>query len=91
MSTVGTQNKAIKGLQMYLEGRETIIAELEKNRALTGTEGLDTKANQRFADWRDRMAEYIITQNPEFEQMYTRYLSQDELNIVDSPLLNGVK
>jgi hypothetical protein len=91
MSTVGSQNKAVKGLQMYLEGRETIIAELEKNRALTGTEGLDTKANQRFADWRDRMAEYIITQNPEFEQMYTRYLSQDELNIVDSPLLNGVK
>jgi hypothetical protein len=91
MNTVGKKNKSIVGLQMYLEGRQTIIAELEKNRAITGVQGLDTKANEKFADWRDRMAEYIIAQNPEFEQMYTRYLSQDELNIVDSPLLNGVK
>jgi hypothetical protein len=91
MKTVGTKNKSIQGLVMYLEGREVIMAELEKNRALTGVEGLDTKTNERFADWRDRMAEYIIAQNPDFEQMYERYLSQDELNIVDSPILNGVK
>jgi hypothetical protein len=91
MSTVGTKNKSVQGLVMYLEGREVIMAELEKNRAMTGVQGLDTKANERFADWRDRMAEYIIAQNPDFEQMYERYLSQDELNIVDSPLLNGVK
>ena len=91
MNTVGKKNKAIAGLEQYLEGRQVIIAELEKNRQITGVQGLDTKANERFADWRDRMAEYIIAENPEFEQMYTRYLSQDELNIVDSPLLNGVK
>lgn len=91
MSSVGKDNKAIQGLVLYLEARQTIAAEFQANQERTGTAGLDTKANQKYAEWRDATAEIIIAQNPDFKQMYNRYLSQDELNPIDSPLLGGAK
>lgn len=91
MSTVGKNNEAIKGLEIYLRERDVIIQELEMNRARTGTYGLDSKANSYYATWRDNLGEYLSVQYPGFEQMWVRYLSRDELNIVNTPLLNGVK
>lgn len=91
MSTVGKDNDAMKGLIMYLEARDTIAAEFQANQLATGYSTLDSRANVKYADWRDRTAEYIIAQHPGFKQMYNRYLSQDELNPIDSPLLEGAK
>lgn len=91
MSTVGKNNDAMKGLVMYLEARDTIAAEFQANQLATGYSTLDSRANVKYADWRDRTAEYIIAQHPGFKQMYNRYLSQDELNPIDSPLLGGAK
>lgn len=91
MATVGNNNEAIKGLEIYLREREIIMAELEVNRQRTGTYGLDSKANEYYAEWRDNLGEAIAADYPGFKQMWTRYLSQDELNYVSSPILNGVK
>lgn len=91
MGTVGKDNDAMNGLVMYLEARDTIAQEFQANQLATGTSTLDSKANQKYADWRDRTAEYIIAQHPGFKQMYNRYLSQDELNPIDSPLLGEAK
>jgi hypothetical protein len=91
MSTVGKDNDAINGLIMYLEARDTIAQEFQANQLATGYTTLDSRANVKYADWRDRTAEYIIAQHPGFKQMYNRYLSQDELNPIDSPLLEGSK
>lgn len=91
MNTVGKNNDAINGLVKYLEARDTIAKEFWANQELTGYTTLNSKANQKYAEWRDRAAELIISQNPGFKQMYNRYLSQDELNPIDSPLLGGVK
>jgi hypothetical protein len=80
MSTVGNNLSTAQGLKKYVEGREVIIAELEAWRAATGTKSIDAKTNVWFADWRDRMVEEIIKQNPEFKSIYTRYLQDDTFN-----------
>jgi hypothetical protein len=80
MSTVGNNLSTTQGLKKYIEGREVIIAELEAWRAATGTKSIDAKTNIWFADWRDRMVEEIIKQNPEFKSIYTRYLQDDTFN-----------
>jgi hypothetical protein len=80
MSTVGNDLGTAQALKKYVEGREVIIAELEAWRAATGTKSIDAKTNVWFADWRDRMVDEIIKQNPEFKPIYTRYLQDDTFN-----------
>lgn len=87
MKTVGKNNKAIKGLAVYLREREVIIEQLNLNRQRTGTIGLDTKANRYYLEWRDAMGQAVLKDYPEFKDMYNRYLADDELNIVESPSL----
>jgi hypothetical protein len=87
MKTVGKDSKAIQGLAIYLREREIIIEQLELNRQRTGTVGLDTKANRYYLEWRDQMGQAIVKDYPEFKDMYNRYLADDELNIVESPIL----
>jgi hypothetical protein len=87
MKTVGKNNKAVQGLAVYLREREVIIEQLNLNRQRTGTIGLDTKANRYYLEWRDQMGQAILKDYPEFKDMYNRYLADDELNIVESPIL----
>jgi len=83
MKTVGKNNKAIKGLAVYLQEREVIMEQLNLNRQRTGTMGLDTKANRYYLEWRDAMGQAVLRDYPEFKDMYNRYLADDELNIVE--------
>jgi hypothetical protein len=87
MKTVGKDSQAIQGLAIYLRERNVIIEQLNLNRQLTGTIGLDTKANRYYLEWRDQMGQAIVKDYPEFKDMYNRYLADDELNIVESPSL----
>jgi hypothetical protein len=86
MSTVGKDNEAIAGLKYYMEGRQVILDELTLQREATGTYGLDTKTNHAYFLWKERFAEDAIAKYPAFKQMYERYLSKDEFNVVDSTL-----
>lgn len=92
MATAGKNNKAIAGLQQYMIARGEILAQLEQSRALTGVQGLDTKANRYYSIWMANTAQAIINDYPEFKQMYNRYLSNDELNVIGyKPMVDGVK
>lgn len=92
MATAGKNNKAIAGLQQYMIARGEILAQLEQSRTLTGIQGLDTKANRYYSIWMANTAQAIIADYPEFKQMYNRYLSNDELNVIGyKPMVDGVK
>jgi hypothetical protein len=86
MSTVGNKNDAIKGLKLYMEARAVVSKEFQNNAKVTGYSTLDAAANQRYADVMVNVSKYIVSKHPEFQQMYDRYLVQDELLPIDTIL-----
>ena len=87
MNTVGKNNDAIDGLKLYMETRKLIVKDFQDNVNATGYTSLTSKANRKYADMMASIAKYIYTKHPKFEQMYSRYLSEDELRPIDETLL----
>jgi hypothetical protein len=91
MKTVGKNNDAIKGLQEYMHYRNIISTAFQNNINAGGYVTLDAQANKRFSLAKDMVAKYVISRHKGFQQMYKRYLADDELRPIPTQLSEAGK